>query len=508
MRLFGIETEYGITRDDLDVVDPVVESMELVRAHLTAAFERRWDYAGEDPHEDARGFRVSGLAQDKEEAEFAKLDAHRPFSFHEMKSDLVLANGARFYNDHTHPEYSTPECRTLKDLLAHDRAGERIVQRAADRRNQALGGAHVQVYKNNTDFHGHSYGCHDNYLVSRAIPFERLVRGLLPFLVSRQIIAGAGKVGIEAQESGLVPGVFQLSQRADFMETELSVDTMHNRPLLNTRDEPHADRAKYRRLHLILGDANMCEYATALKVGTTQLALDLIEAGTVPRIELAQPVSAVKQISRDIDLKATVRQKNGRALSALDIQEQYYDAARRTLDGRDVESDWVLREWGKTLRLLTADRAQLIGKLDWVTKLWLLETFMREERIGWDDPWLASLDLEYHNVNQERGLYRGLEAEGTAWRMTTDGEVEQALSAGPGDTRGGLRGLCVRRFPDQIKSMQWERIRFSGGLRGVVLEMGDLFQPGAVAACASIFEIAASPVEAVAAWNSRKDSLS
>lgn len=508
MRLFGIETEYGITRDDLDVVDPVVESMELVRAHLTAAFERRWDYAGEDPHEDARGFRVSGLAQDKEEAEFAKLDAHRPFSFHEMKSDLVLANGARFYNDHTHPEYSTPECRTLKDLLAHDRAGERIVQRAADRRNQALGGAHVQVYKNNTDFHGHSYGCHDNYLVSRAIPFERLVRGLLPFLVSRQIIAGAGKVGIEAQESGLVPGVFQLSQRADFMETELSVDTMHNRPLLNTRDEPHADRAKYRRLHLILGDANMCEYATALKVGTTQLALDLIEAGTVPRIELAQPVSAVKQISRDIDLKTTVRQKNGRALSALDIQEQYYDAARRTLDGRDAESDWVLREWGKTLRLLTADRAQLIGKLDWVTKLWLLETFMREERIGWDDPWLASLDLEYHNVNQERGLYRGLEAEGTAWRMTTDGEVEQALSAGPGDTRGGLRGLCVRRFPDQIKSMQWERIRFSGGLRGVVLEMGDLFQPGAVAACASIFEIAASPVEAVAAWNSRKDSLS
>ncbi len=508
MRLFGIETEYGITRDDLDVVDPVVESMELVRAHLTAAFERRWDYAGEDPHEDARGFRVSGLAQDKEEDEFAKLDAHRPFSFHEMKSDLVLANGARFYNDHTHPEYSTPECRTLKDLLAHDRAGERIVQRAADRRNQALGGAHVQVYKNNTDFHGHSYGCHDNYLVSRAIPFERLVRGLLPFLVSRQIIAGAGKVGIEAQESGLVPGVFQLSQRADFMETELSVDTMHNRPLLNTRDEPHADRAKYRRLHLILGDANMCEYATALKVGTTQLALDLIEAGTVPRIELAQPVSAVKQISRDIDLKATVRQKNGRALSALDIQEQYYDAARRTLDGRDAESDWVLREWGKTLRLLTADRAQLIGKLDWVTKLWLLETFMREERIGWDDPWLASLDLEYHNVNQERGLYRGLEAEGTAWRMTTDGEVEQALSAGPGDTRGGLRGLCVRRFPDQIKSMQWERIRFSGGLRGVVLEMGDLFQPGAVAACASIFEIAASPVEAVAAWNSRKDSLS
>ncbi|MBH0209418.1 MAG: proteasome accessory factor PafA2 family protein, partial [Nitrospira sp.] len=233
MRLFGIETEYGITRDDLTEVDPVVESMELVRAHLAASFERRWDYAGEDPHEDARGFRVSGLAQDKEEDEFAERDAHRPFSFHDMKSDLVLPNGARFYNDHTHPEYSTPECRTLKDLVAQDRAGERIIQRAADRRNNSLGGPHVQLYKNNTDFHGHSYGCHDNYLVPRSIPFPRLVAGLLPFLVSRQVLAGAGKVGIEAQESGFVPGRFQLSQRADFMETELSVDTMHNRPILN-----------------------------------------------------------------------------------------------------------------------------------------------------------------------------------------------------------------------------------------------------------------------------------
>ena len=506
MRLFGIETEYGITRDDLDDVDPVVESMELVRAHLTASFERRWDYAGEDPHEDARGFRVSGLAQDKEEDEFAKVDAHRPFSFHEMKSDLVLPNGARFYNDHTHPEYSTPECRSLKDLLAQDRAGERIVQRAADRRNKSLGGRPVQLYKNNTDFHGHSYGCHDNYLVPRSLPFPQLVAGLLPFLVSRQIITGAGKVGIEAQESGHVPGAYQLSQRADFMETELSVDTMHNRPILNTRDEPHADRDKYRRLHLIIGDANMCEYATALKVGTTQLVLDLIERGAAPSLELDQPVTAVKQLSRDINLKATVRLKNGRMLSGLEILEQYYSAAERTLAGSDAESDWVLGEWGETLRLLIHDRSQLVGKLDWVTKLWLLETFMREERIHWDDPWLASLDLEYHNVNAERGLYWGLEAEGKAWRMTTDSDVEQALSAGPHDTRGGLRGLCVRRFPDQIKSMQWERIQFSGGLTGKTLEMGDLFNPEDVKTCAAIFEAAASPADAVATWKRGKDT--
>ncbi|HJT21016.1 MAG TPA: proteasome accessory factor PafA2 family protein [Nitrospira sp.] len=506
MRLFGLETEYGITRDDLDQVDPVVESMELVRAYLTASFERRWDYSGEDPHEDARGFRVAGLQQDREEDEFAKVDAHRPFSFHEMKSDLVLPNGARFYNDHTHPEYSTPECRTLKDLLAHDRAGERIVQRAAERRNRSLGGAHVRLYKNNTDFHGHSYGCHDNYLVPRAVPFPTLAAGLLPFLVSRQVIAGAGKIGIEAQESGFVPGTYQLSQRADFMETELSVDTMHNRPILNTRDEPHADRSTYRRLHLIAGDANMCEYATALKIGTTQLVLDLIDRGAVPDVELEDPVSAVKHLSRDPDLKATVRRKSGRAVSGLDIQEEYYLAARRTLTGMDEESDWVLQEWERTLHQLRRERHELVGKLDWVTKQWLLETFVREERIGWDDPWLASLDLEYHNVSPDQGLYLGLEADGKAWRMTTEADVEWALLNGPTDTRGGLRGLCVRRFPDQITSMQWERIQFSGGLRSRTLEMGKLFDPDEVRRCAKIFESASSPAEALRSWNTRKET--
>jgi proteasome accessory factor PafA2 len=506
MHLFGLETEYGITREDLEVVDPVEESMELVRAHLTGHFERRWDYRGEDPHEDARGFRVSGLQQDKEEDDFAKIDAHRPFSFHEMKSDLVLPNGARFYNDHTHPEYSTPECRTLKDLLAQDRAGERIVQRAADRRNQHLGGAHVQLYKNNTDFHGHSYGCHDNYLVSRSLPFPQLVSGLLPFLVSRQLLAGTGKVGMEAQESGFVQGAYQLSQRADFMETELGVDTMHNRPILNTRDEPHADRAKYRRLHLILGDANMCEYATALKVGTTRLVLDFLQRGVLPKLELDQPVAAIKQLSRDPDLKATVRLKDGRALSGLEIQEEYWNVASRSCSGSDPDADWVLHEWQDSLRLLKQDRAQLVGKLDWVTKYWLLETFVREERLAWDDPWLTSLDLEYHNMSPDRGLFLGLEAEGKTWRMTTERDVAQALAAGPSDTRGGLRGLCVRRFAEQITTMQWERIQFSGGLRARTLEMGDLFHPDDVQACAVLFETAASPADALAAWSRRKES--
>lgn len=507
LRLFGLETEYGIIREDLATMDPVVESMELVRAHLTAALERTfkeaWDYSGEDPHQDARGFRVTGLQQDREEEEFAKLDARRPFSFSEMKSDLILPNGARLYNDHTHPEYSTPECRTLRDLLAHDRAGERILQRAAERRNAALGGPHVQLYKNNTDFHGHSYGCHDNYLLPRSIPFPAIVAGLLPFLVSRQVIAGAGKIGIESQNGVLQRGLFQLSQRADFMETELGIDTMHNRPILNTRDEPHADRARYRRLHLIVGDANMCEYATALKVGSTRLVLDLIALGAAPALELEHPVSAIRIISRDPDLKAVVRRKRGGTISGLELQAAYLEAAQKRLAGADEETDWILREWSETLGQLASDRTRLVGRLDWVTKYWLLETFVREERVGWDDPWLTSLDLEYHNINPERGLFLGLETQGMNARLVTEAEIQAALNAGPSETRGGIRGLCIRRFPDQIKSVQWERVQFTGGLTPKALDLSDLFDPKAIRALGEILEAAASPADALAAWKQR-----
>jgi len=310
---------------------------------------------------------------------------------------------------------------------------------------------------------------------------------------------------MEAQESGFVPGPFQISQRADFMEAELGVDTMHNRPILNTRDEPHADRTKYRRLHLILGDANMCEYATALKVGTTRLVLDLLQRGEAPSLELEQPVAAIKQLSRDPDLKTTVRLKDGRTISGLAIQEEYWNVASRCCAGSDPDADWVLREWQETLCALRQDRTQLVGKIDWVTKQWLLETFMREERLAWEDPWLASLDLEYHNVNPDRGLFLGLEAEGKTWRMTSERDIAQALVAGPSDTRGGLRGLCVRRFPEQITGMQWERVQFSGGLRARTLEMGDLFEPDAVQACAALLEAASSPADALAAWSRRKD---
>jgi Pup amidohydrolase len=497
LRLCGIETEYGIAREDCETSDPVVESMELVRAYLDGQFARRWDYRGEHPHQDQRGFRVNGLAQDKEEELFVEQDAHRPFSFHEMKSDLVLSNGARFYNDHTHPEYSTPECRSLKDLVAHDRAGERILWIAAQRRNRILGGPVIRLYKNNTDFHGHSYGCHDNYLVSRSLDFGKLVRGLMPFLVSRQLIAGAGKVGREAQEGGFVPGGFQLSQRADFMEAELGVDTMHNRPILNTRDEPHANRERYRRLHLIVGDANMCEYATALKIGTTRVVLDMIAGGLVPPCELDSPVSAIRALSHDPELKAVVKRQSGGMISGLNLQREYVNLARKFYLEMDEETAWILQEWENVLEILERDRLQLIGKIDWVTKWWLLETFIQDEHLDWDDPWLASLDLEYHNLDPDRGLFYGLEAERQTTRVCSDHDIQQAVKHGPVDTRGGLRGLCVQRFGQDIASIQWENVQFHDHHAELHLDLMDLLDPESVARCRSVIEHAETPSELV-----------
>lgn len=493
LRLFGIETEYGITREDAADMDSVVESMELVRAYLSGPFQRRWDYQGEHPQVDQRGFRVAELAQDREEALFAEQDAHRPFSFYEMKSDVILPNGARFYNDHTHPEYSTPECRTLKDLVAHDRAGERILLAAAQRRNTLLGESVVQLYKNNSDFQGHSYGCHDNYLVSRGLDFQSLVDGLMPFLVSRQVIAGAGKVGREKQEGGYLPGGFQLSQRADFMEQELGVDTMHNRSILNTRDEPHADRTRFRRLHLIVGDANMSEYATALKVGTTQVVLELIAKQKAPSVKLESPVQAIQALSQDTELKTLVTCQGGKSISAVELQREYLEAARQVLRDDDPEIRWILHEWERTLDLLEKDRMALVGKLDWVTKQWLLETFMQEERLDWNDPWLKSLDLEYHNIDPQRGLFWGLEAEGRTTRLCGESDIQRAMEFGPKDTRGGLRGACVRKFPQYLESVQWEQVTFRQKGRIFLFDMGDLVDPDSVAHHTGILQDAQEP---------------
>ena len=474
-RICGVETEYGIQVDGVDNMDVVVESMELIRCYLHQDFVAIWNYALENPRLDMRGFEVDELRNDVDETLHLQKDRQRQIPLKDLKSDLIIHNGARLYNDHTHPEFSTPECYGLHDLVAVDRAGEQILLQCAKERTATRGEGVVRLYKNNTDFEGHSYGCHENFLLSREIPFQKVIDGVLPFVVTRQILAGAGKVGVE-QDSRASAATYQLAQRADFFEVIASVDTMHRRPLVNTRDEPHADADRYRRLHLIIGDANMCEYATALKVGSAALAIDLLEAGELPTCELADPIGALKEISRDESRHWTVVLAAGRTSSALEIQTDIMMAAQRLFKGRDKETDWILDEWRGTLEALARDPQELIGRLDWVTKKWLLDAFAESEGLDWEKPadrtWLQSQDLEYHNIDPAEGLYSMLEQQGQVERLVTEEDVLRAMVDPPRDTRAYFRGTSLQKFSNEVRSLNWDSIEFSvgGGSRVVDLK--------------------------------------
>jgi proteasome accessory factor PafA2 len=465
-RVFGLETEYGITVNGAEIVDVVAESIELVRRYTEHGALMKWDYDLEDPHLDVRGFRARELLQDTDESAYYEIDKNRPLSFEEIKSDLVLSNGARFYNDHAHPEYSTPECTTLRQIVAQDKAGERILAECARRRNLKLPPANeVRLYKNNTDFVGHSYGCHDNYLVSREIAWDRIVAGVLPFLITRQIFAGAGKMGIEAESASGAPGIFQISQRADFFSVLVSIDTMNRRPLINTRDEPHVDASRYRRFHVILGDSNMSEWATAMKIGTTALVLDLIERGEAPQLEIAQPVDANKSISRDQTYDWIIELKDGRKISAIDVQRIYLKAAGRVNEGADEDREWILREWESVLNDLERDLMLARDRIDWVGKKFLLNALLEEEKLSWTHPWLQSIDLEYHNVDLERGMYYELVRQGVMRRVVTEDEIKMSIFSPPETTRAFFRGRSVARFNDEISSIQWDEIVFANRFR-------------------------------------------
>ncbi len=470
--LLGMETEYGIIREDLEDSDPVEESMKLLKSCPQKSVLGKWAYSQENSHQDMRGFKVQSLAQDEEEDTFCAEDRKRPYSYLEMKCDRVLSNGARFYNDHTHPEYSTPECNSLFSLVAHDVAGERIVAESAKIRNQELGKKAVQVFKNNTDYSGHSYGTHDNYLVSRDIPFDILVKGLVPFMVTRQLYAGAGKVGSENPKTNQFKGL-QLAQRSDFIENVLSIETMIKRPIINTRDEPHAKRSQYRRLHLIMGDANMSAYATALKVGSTRFVLNLITRGTtLPDIELENPVEDVLRVSQDKNRNATLKINSGETITALEIQEIYLEAVEKAFPGKDRESKWVIQEWRKTLNELKHSPDKLSDRIDWAIKEKLFLEFIESENLNWDDPMLQSLDLEYHNLDPDRGLYRGLEQENGVFSLLTEKEISRAIEFPPEGTRAKIRGDAVSKESEKIKSIHWTGIEFKNGdvldLTGVI----------------------------------------
>ncbi len=500
-RLFGIETEYGIVVEGLGASDWITESIAVVRSH-DGPMVGGWNYRGEDPRRDMRGYTVSALSQNPDDAQF-DAPANSPaakMSREEERSDRVLSNGARLYNDHGHPEYATPECRTLLDLVAHDKAGERILHRAAQKR-ASVKGVPVSIYKNNTDFHGASYGTHEGYLMRRDVPTDALIAALLPFFATRQIYAGAGKVGIE-NETGAKP-LYQLSQRADYFSVEASVDTLHNRPLVNTRDEPHATPSKYRRLHVICGDANMSEYATALKVGTTSLVLTLLEEGLRPNLKLENPVLAVKQVSRDLTLKKELDRADGFPITAVEVQRLYQQEAEKRLRGTSEETDWLLNEWNATLTALETDPFSLADRIDWAAKYRLLNEFREAESLEWSDPYLQSLDLAYHDVDPEAGLYYGLEQSGEMRRLVTEARVEAAVECAP-DTRAFLRGLFVQRFGSAVRSIGWNGVAFQHKDEDYLFDMNPLVEEN-VSALNEEFAGANRLEDVVAILQGRKD---
>ena len=364
-----------------------------------------------------------------------------------------LYNGGRVYIDMGHVEYATPECRGLFDLVASDRAGEVIVQRALEQLGLA---EDASFFKNNIDHYtGATFGCHENYLVRRDVPFQQvLLPAILPFFVSRQIYSGSGRVGCHTDifEYGSTdePDVpYQISQRADHIVTEQYQWIQFSRAIINTRDEPLADWGIYRRLHLLVGDSNMSEYATALKVGTTALMLELLEERIVPDVTLLDPVQAIRDVSRDLDYRWEVQLEDGRYTTATDIQSEYLELAERYLRGKDPEGDWVLNQWRLVLDALRHDPEVLIDRIDWVTKKWLLESFMAEEGLDWHDTWIQSLDLEYHNLNPEKGLYFDLRRRGVVRKLLDDELINRAIVTPPQDTRARARSAVMRALTGQ-----------------------------------------------------------
>ncbi|MBL9137088.1 MAG: proteasome accessory factor PafA2 family protein [Verrucomicrobiales bacterium] len=490
--LVGIETEFGIAREDHPDLDVVAESIALVRSATVPGVLMRWDYAAENPHRDMRGFEVEELRQDTDESLYFAQDARRELSFAEIKSDLVFSNGARFYNDHAHPEYCTPECARLRELVLHDRAGERIVMACATELSRQRGSP-VRIYKNNTDFGGHSYGCHENYLVPRQLEWRVLSSAIQAFLVTRQVYAGAGKFGREEEDRFVGPG-FQLSQRSDFFTELESVDTMQRRPLVNTRDEPHANPDLWRRFHVIIGDANMSPFATWLKAGATALVLDaIVRHPDAPWPRLDHPLHTLRALSRDPTCRWELTLKGGRPSTALEVQSQYLQLARAHADLDDPERVELLDDWSSVLSDLASDPRRCRDRLDWVAKRELILEFQQAEHLADDDPWLRSLDLEYHLLDPERGLYFGLEQAGVQRWVPDPVAVEQAIHRPPNHTRAAIRGLCVSKFRSAILSAQWDHVTLATRRGPLRIDLNDLVAGPGVAPLLQQLEAAQSP---------------
>ncbi len=454
-RIMGIETEYGISVPGHPHVNSMMTSSQVVTAYDGPAVgdrrsAMRWDFDDEFPLRDARGYDMSRAEADPTQLTDEEIGL----------ANLILTNGARLYVDHAHPEYSSPEVTNPRDAVLWDRAGMEIMADAAVAASRT-GPFAIQLYKNNTDNKGASYGCHENYLMRRATPFPDIVRDLTPFFVTRQVFTGAGRVGLG--QDGRTAG-FQISQRADFFEVEVGLETTLKRPIINTRDEPHADPERYRRLHVIVGDANMCEAATYLKIGTTALVLAVIEEGKLGEdLSLIDPVREMHLVSHDPSLTHALALRDGRRLTAIDVQRRYLDAATQLVSrshGDDPMTRDILERWARVLDDLERDPRLAADRIDWVAKLALMDGYRRRDGLDWSSPRLELVDLQYADIRPDRGLALKLEAAGRLERLTTPDEVRRARERAPEDTRAYFRGECLRRYGDAVAAASWDSVIF------------------------------------------------
>ncbi|WP_344597097.1 depupylase/deamidase Dop [Actinomadura vinacea] len=456
-RVMGIETEYGISVPGQPGANAMVTSSQVVNAYLAASAARarraRWDFEEENPLRDARGFDLAREVADPTQLTDEDLGL----------ANVILTNGARLYVDHAHPEYSAPECTNPRDAVIWDKAGERVMADATERAAMVPGTHPIQLYKNNTDNKGASYGCHENYLMRRETPFADIVRHLTPFFVSRQVVCGAGRVGIGVDGRG---DGFQISQRADFFEVEVGLETTLKRPIINTRDEPHADPEKYRRLHVIIGDANMSEVSTYLKLGTTSLVLAMIEDGFLTvDLSVDMPVAALRAVSHDPACKHLLTLRDGRKMTAVQLQMEYLEQSRKYVEDRygvdvDEMTKDVLDRWESVLHRLGDDPMQLSRELDWVAKLSLLQGYRDRDGLDWSHPRLQLIDLQYTDIRPEKGLYNRLVARDRIDRIVAEPEVQAAIEDPPEDTRAYFRGRCLRQYAESVAAASWDSVIF------------------------------------------------
>src|SRR6478609_5787045 len=457
-RVMGIETEYGISVPGDPTANPMLLSGYVVNAYASSRGTRSarasWDYEDEAPLRDARGFEMNRQLADASQL----TDEEDP-----TLANVVLTNGARLYVDHAHPEYSSPEVTSPRAAICWDRAGERIMLEAVRRLAPARGTAGVNLYKNNTDGKGASYGTHENYLMKRETPFADIVRHLIPFFVARQVMCGAGRVGIgqDSSTSG-----YQISQRADFFEVEVGLETTLKRPIINTRDEPHAVADLYRRLHVIVGDANLCDVANLLKLGTTSLVLAMIEDRAFGAdLAVNKPVSTLHAVSHDPSLKTLIELRDGRNLTAVELLWVYHEQARSYLDSRfggelDEDTAEVMTRWESVLTRLERDPMECAREIDWVAKLALLQGYRERDGLEWSDHRLRAIDIQWSDVRPEKGLFHRLAQRGRIETLVPDDAIGHAVTNPPEDTRAYFRGRCLEKYADQIAAASWDSVIF------------------------------------------------